>query len=83
MLFDEPTSALDPENIKEVLNVIRELAHTGITMLIVTHEMRFAQEIADRVVFFDEGKVIVDTNPQDFFSSPKDERQEIFLQKVL
>jgi len=83
MLFDEPTSALDPENIKEVLDVIRELAHTGITMLIVTHEMRFAQEIADRIVFFDDGRVVVDTNPHDFFSRPKDERQERFLEKVL
>jgi ABC-type polar amino acid transport system ATPase subunit len=83
MMFDEPTSALDPENIKEVLDVIRELAHTGITMLIVTHEMRFAQEVADRIVFFDEGRVVVDTNPKDFFSRPKDERQERFLNKVL
>jgi len=83
LLFDEPTSALDPENIKEVLDVMRELAHTGITMIVVTHEMGFAREVADRVVFLHGGELVADTSPTEFFSSPKDERQIQFLSKIL
>ncbi len=83
MLFDEVTSALDPEMIKEVLDVMRELAHTGITMLVVTHEMGFAREVADRVVFMCDGQVLVDAPPAEFFGAPKDERQASFLSKVL
>jgi ABC-type polar amino acid transport system ATPase subunit len=83
LLFDEPTSALDPENIKEVLDVMRELAHTGITMIVVTHEMGFAREVADRIVFLHGGELVADASPGEFFSSPKDERQAQFLSKVL
>lgn len=83
LMFDEPTSALDPEMIKEVLDVMRELAHTGITMLVVTHEMGFAREVADRVVFMCDGQVLVDAPPAEFFGAPKDERQASFLSKVL
>jgi len=83
LLFDEPTSALDPEMIKEVLDVMRELAHTGITMLVVTHEMGFAREVADRVLFMCEGQVLVDAPPDEFFTTAKDERQAVFLSKVL
>ena len=68
MLFDEPTSALDPEMVKEVLEVMIDLAKEGMTMLCVTHEMGFAQQVADRIVFMDEGKIVDDTNPQEFFS---------------
>lgn len=83
MLFDEPTSALDPEMIKEVLDVMRELAHTGMTMLVVTHEMGFAREVADRVLFIADGQILVDAPPDAFFGTPTDERQASFLSKVL
>lgn len=83
LLFDEPTSALDPEMVKEVLDVIKSLAHTGITMLIVTHEMGFAREVADRVLFLDEGKIVEDAEPVTFFNQPKTERAQQFLEKVL
>lgn len=82
LLFDEPTSALDPEMVNEVLTVMRELAHTGITMLVVTHEMGFAREVADRVIFFDEGVILEDTTPQAFFSNPDHERAQAFLSQV-
>ncbi len=82
LLFDEPTSALDPEMVNEVLTVMRELAHTGITMLVVTHEMGFAREVADRVIFFDEGCILEDTTPQAFFSNPDHERAQAFLAQV-
>jgi polar amino acid transport system ATP-binding protein len=83
MLFDEPTSALDPEMIKEVLDVIKAMAHTGMTMIIVTHEMGFAREVADRILFLDEGKVIEDSPPREFFVQPKQERARQFLKKIL
>lgn len=83
ILFDEPTSALDPEMVKEVLNVIKELAHTGMTMIIVTHEMGFAREVADRIWFLDEGLLIEDTPSKTFFSSPRTKRAQDFLEKVL
>ncbi|MDH3691173.1 MAG: amino acid ABC transporter ATP-binding protein [Gammaproteobacteria bacterium] len=83
MLFDEPTSALDPEMIKEVLDVMRELAHSGMTMLVVTHEMGFAREVARRVLFMAEGQLLVDAPPDMFFNRPSDPRQESFLSKIL
>ncbi|MCL6599187.1 MAG: amino acid ABC transporter ATP-binding protein [Alicyclobacillus macrosporangiidus] len=83
MLFDEPTSALDPEMVKEVLEVIRSLAHTGITMAIVTHEMGFAREVADRICFLDGGQLIEEAPPAEFFSRPRSERARAFLEKVL
>ena len=83
MLFDEPTSALDPEMVKEVLNVIRELAQNGMTMLIVTHEMNFAREVADRIVFMDAGKVIEEAEPEKFFNAPETTRAKEFLSKIL
>ncbi len=83
MLFDEPTSALDPEMVKEVLDVMKSLAHTGMTMMIVTHEMGFAKEVADRVLFMDEGRIIEDNHPQTFFSNPQSKRAKDFLDKVL
>ncbi len=83
ILFDEPTSALDPEVVKEVLNVIKGLAHTGITMVIVTHEMGFAREVADRVWFLDEGCLVEDSPRQSFFASPQTKRAQEFLEKVL
>ena len=79
MLFDEVTASLDPEMVKEVLEVILELANEGMTMLIVTHEMRFAQKVADRICFFDEGKLIEESTPQEFFSAPKSQRAQKFL----
>ena len=82
LLFDEPTSALDPEMVNEVLTVMRELAHTGITMLVVTHEMGFAREVADRVIFFDEGAILEDTTPKAFFTNPDHERAHAFLAQV-
>jgi polar amino acid transport system ATP-binding protein len=82
ILFDEPTSALDPEMIKEVLNVIKSLAHTGITIMIVTHEMSFAREIADRILFFDQGMIIEDAAPSEFFSNPKTARAKLFLENI-
>ncbi|WP_057911800.1 amino acid ABC transporter ATP-binding protein [Peribacillus muralis] len=83
MLFDEPTSALDPEMVKEVLEVMKSLAHTGMTMLIVTHEMGFAKEVADRVLFLDEGLLVEESAPTEFFSNPKSQRAKDFLEKVL
>lgn len=83
MLFDEPTSALDPEMVKEVLEVMKSLAHTGMTMAIVTHEMGFAREVADRVLFLDGGRLIEDAPPQQFFASPKSKRAQEFLEKML
>ena len=83
MLFDEPTSALDPEMVGEVLQVIRDLAEDGMTMLIVTHEMGFARDVASRVFFMDEGVVLEDTDPERMFSSPSSDREKAFLSKVL
>ena len=83
MLFDEPTSALDPEMVGEVLELMKELASTGMTMVVVTHEMGFAREVANRVVFIDEGKVKEDETPAEFFGNPKDARLKEFLSKVL
>jgi len=83
MLFDEPTSALDPEMVKEVLEVMKSLAHTGMTMAIVTHEMGFAREVADRVLFLDGGVLVEDASPKEFFANPKSQRAQDFLQKML
>ena len=83
MLFDEPTSALDPEMVGEVLDVMKELARSGMTMVCVTHEMGFAREVADRVLFFDEGKIVEEGVPSEIFSSPKEQRTKDFLNKVL
>ena len=83
MLFDEPTSALDPEMVKEVLEVMTELAKQGMTMLVVTHEMGFARAVADRVVFMDEGRIVEDATPKVFFDSPKSERLRLFLSQIL
>ena len=83
MLFDEPTSALDPEMINEVLEVMRDLAREGMTMVVVTHEMGFAREVADRVVFLDAGQVVEEATPSCFFSSPREERTRKFLGKIL
>ncbi len=83
MLFDEPTSALDPEMVGEVLDVMKELAKSGMTMVVVTHEMGFAREVASRVVFIDEGVIKEEGSPEQFFSSPKNERLKTFLSKVL
>ncbi len=83
MLFDEPTSALDPEMVGDVLNVMKDLAHKGMTMVIVTHEMGFAREVADRIIFMDEGYLIEEGSPQEIFDNPKEERVKNFLEKVL
>lgn len=83
MLFDEPTSALDPEMVGEVLQVIKELAHKGMTMVIVTHEMGFAREVADRVLFMDEGLIVEQGSPDQIFGNPQNERTKNFLSKVL
>ncbi|HXQ42726.1 MAG TPA: ATP-binding cassette domain-containing protein, partial [Candidatus Udaeobacter sp.] len=83
MLFDEPTSALDPEMIKEVLDVIGELAQSGMTMLCVTHEMGFARTVADRVIFMNEGEIIEENEPQEFFGNPRSERTKLFLSQIL
>ncbi len=83
MLFDEPTSALDPEMIKEVLDVMVELANEGMTMLCVTHEMGFARQVADRVIFMDEGEIVEENAPEAFFSNPENERTQLFLSQVL
>ena len=83
MLFDEPTSALDPEMIKEVLDVMIDLAEEGMTMLVVTHEMGFAKSVADRVMFMDEGQVVEENNPHDFFDNPQHERTKLFLSQIL
>lgn len=83
LLFDEPTSALDPEMVKEVLDVIKDLTHTGITMALVTHEMGFAREVADRICFLDGGYLVENTTPEEFFANPKSERAKQFLATVL
>jgi general L-amino acid transport system ATP-binding protein len=83
MLFDEPTSALDPEMIKEVLDVMGELAASGMTMLVITHEMGFAREVADRIAFFDEGRIVEAADPVEFFAEPKHERTKLFLSQIL
>ena len=83
MLFDEPTSALDPEMIKEVLDVMRELARSGMTMICVSHEIGFAREVADRVLFFDEGLLVEEAEPAEFFSRPKEDRTKRFLSQIL
>ena len=83
MLFDEPTSALDPEMVKEVLDVMTDLAKEGMTMLCVTHEMGFAKEVADKVVFMDEGQIVEEAKPDDFFSNPQHERSKEFLSQIL
>ena len=83
MLFDEPTSALDPEMIKEVLDVMVELAQSGITMIVVTHEMGFARQVADRIIFFDFGKIVEQNSPELFFENPEHDRTKLFLSQIL
>ncbi|VFB16145.1 Arginine transport ATP-binding protein ArtM [Urinicoccus massiliensis] len=83
MLFDEPTSALDPEMVGEVLEVMKDLAHQGMTMVLVTHEMGFAKEVGDRILFMDKGQIIEEGRPEDLFNNPKEERTRDFLSKVL
>lgn len=83
MLFDEPTSALDPEMIKEVLDVMVDLAQTGMTMLVVTHEMGFASQVADRVIFMDAGQIVEQNTPDEFFNNPQSERTKLFLSQIL
>ena len=83
MLFDEPTSALDPEMIKEVLDVMVELAEEDVTMIVVTHEMGFAKEVADRCILFDEGELVEQNTPEEFFTNPKHDRTKLFLEQIL
>jgi general L-amino acid transport system ATP-binding protein len=83
MLFDEPTSALDPEMIKEVLDVMIELAATGMTMVVVTHEMGFAREVADRMIFFDKGQIVEQGSPKQIFTAPQEARTKLFLSQIL
>ena len=83
MLFDEPTSALDPEMVGEVLNLMKQLADEGMTMVIVTHEMGFAREVADRVLFINDGVIQEENTPEEFFTHPKNQRLQEFLSKVL
>ena len=83
MLFDEPTSALDPEMVREVLDVMRNLAQTGITMVVVTHEVGFAREVADRIVLMDGGVLVEEAKPEEFFQNPKEERTRKFLSQIL
>ncbi len=83
LLFDEPTSALDPEMIKEVLDVMRDLASSGYTILAVTHEMGFAREVADRIIFMDAGEIVEESTPAEFFTAPKEERTKMFLNQIL
>jgi general L-amino acid transport system ATP-binding protein len=83
MLFDEPTSALDPEMVKEVLDTMVRLAEDGMTMLVVTHEMGFARQVANRIVFMDEGQIIEVNTPQAFFDQPRHERTKLFLSQIL
>ncbi len=83
LLFDEPTSALDPEMIKEVLDVMRDLALSGYTILAVTHEMGFAREVADRIIFMDAGEIVEESTPGEFFTNPKEERTKMFLNQIL
>jgi ABC-type polar amino acid transport system ATPase subunit len=83
ILFDEPTSALDPEMVGEVLDVIKKLACTGVTMVVVTHEMGFAKEVGDRILFMEHGEIIEESSPEQFFSNPKTERAKAFIQSVI
>lgn len=83
MLFDEPTSALDPELVGEVLSVMKNLAKEGMTMVVVTHEMSFAKEVADKIIFMDDGKIVEKGTPEEIFNNPKEERTKVFLNKVL
>ncbi|WP_281421855.1 amino acid ABC transporter ATP-binding protein [Clostridium thailandense] len=83
MLFDEPTSALDPELVGEVLNVMKNLAKEGMTMIVVTHEMGFAREVADRVIFMDGGKIVEEGTPENIFKNPREDRTKVFLEKIL
>jgi aspartate/glutamate/glutamine transport system ATP-binding protein len=83
MLFDEPTSALDPEMISEVLDAMADLARGGMTMVVVTHEMGFARRVADRVVFMDEGRIVEEGTPDDFFDNPQNERTKRFLNQIV
>lgn len=83
MLFDEPTSALDPEMVREVLDVMVELAGEGMTMLCVTHEMGFAKQVADRVIFMDRGQIVEENTPDEFFNNPQSERSKLFLSQIL
>ncbi|AKF93784.1 amino acid ABC transporter ATP-binding protein [Brevibacillus sp. 7WMA2] len=83
MLFDEPTSALDPETIGEVLDVMKKLAKEGMTMVVVTHEMGFAREVADRIVFMDQGQILEEAHPDQFFANPREERAQLFLSRIL
>ena len=83
MLFDEPTSALDPEMIKEVLDVMVDLANTGMTMLVVTHEMGFARQVAHRVIFMDDGQIVEQNEPEGFFNNPQSDRTKLFLSQIL
>ena len=83
MLFDEPTSALDPEMISEVLDVMKELARSGMTMMVVTHEMGFAREVADRIIFMEDGQIVETGTPEHFFTNPREERTKLFLSQIL
>ena len=83
MLFDEPTSALDPEMISEVLDVMKELARSGMTMMVITHEMGFAREVADRVIFMEDGQIVETGTPEHFFTNPREERTKLFLSQIL
>ena len=83
MLFDEPTSSLDPEMIKEVLDVMIQLAEEGMTMLVVTHEMGFAKTVADQMIFMDEGRIVEQATPDEFFNNPKSDRTKLFLSQIL
>ncbi|MGQ9485260.1 MAG: glutamine ABC transporter ATP-binding protein GlnQ, partial [Desulfosoma sp.] len=83
MLFDEPTSALDPEMIGEVLDVMKTLAREGMTMVVVTHEMGFAREVADRVLFMDQGRIVEEGTPEHFFTNPTHQRTKLFLSQIL
>ena len=83
MLFDEPTSALDPEMIKEVLDVMVDLAESGMTMLVVSHEMGFARQVAHRIIFMDEGQIVEQNEPEAFFNNPQSERTKLFLSQIL
>ncbi len=83
MLFDEPTSALDPEMINEVLDVMVELAQEGMTMIVITHEMGFAREVADTMVFMDDGEIVESASPKTFFSNPENDRTKLFLSQII
>jgi ABC-type polar amino acid transport system ATPase subunit len=83
MLFDEPTSALDPEMVSEVLDTMVELAKSGMTMICVTHEMGFAKQVADRIIFMDEGEIVEQNTPEEFFNNPQNDRTKAFLNQIL